>query len=306
MAVINTGLLEKGLNSAFFARFDATKTHFQDLATRIESGSDKETYKWLGSTPRMRERGTGRIAKGVRTESYSVENETYEATIEVDRNEISDDKTGQIKIRTEEMAARAATHKDYLIAQLLINGESAGFNAYDGKIFFATDHVSGASGSQSNKLDHSGTTDVDDPTTVEFKAALKSAIGTMLGYLDDVGDPKNLDADGLVCVVPMNMMFPAMEAVKASIISNTSNVMAGIATVIAYPWLTDQSKWYLLKTSGVIRPFIFQDREKIEFEALREGSDEAFKRDKFLFGVRARYAMTYAEWAMAVRNDFTA
>ena len=123
MAIINTGLLTKGLRSEFFDRFDATTTYYQNLATRIQSTSDGETYKWLGSLPRMREWGTGRVAKGLGTESYSVENLKYESTLEVDRDEISDDKTGQIRIRIAELAQRAATHKDYLIAQLLINGE---------------------------------------------------------------------------------------------------------------------------------------------------------------------------------------
>ena len=304
MAVINTGLLTKGVRSSFFSRFDATKTHFEDLATRIQSDSDQETYKWLGSTPRMREWGTGRVAKGIRTESYSVENLKYEATIEVDRDEISDDKTGQIKIRAEELAQHAATHKDYLISQLLINGETAGFNAYDGKAFFATDHESGASGAQSNKLTFSAT-DADSPTTVEFKAALKQAIGKLLGYVNDVGEPMALSTDGLLIVCPTTMYLTALEAVNASIISNTSNVLAGVATCIGFPWLTDASKWYLLKTDGVVRPFIFQDREPVEFTALTEDSDEGFKREKFLYGVRARYAMTFGLWGMAVRTDFT-
>ena len=127
MAIINTGLLTRGLRSEFFNRFDATTTYFQDLATRIQSNSDSETYKWLGSVPSMREWGTGRVTKGLRTESYSVENLKYEATLEVDRDEIADDKTGQIRIRIAELAERGATHKDYLIAQLLLNGEAAGF-----------------------------------------------------------------------------------------------------------------------------------------------------------------------------------
>ncbi|MCH8333152.1 Mu-like prophage major head subunit gpT family protein [Candidatus Sumerlaeota bacterium] len=95
--------------------------------TRIPSTSDSESYKWLGSIPRMREFGTGRVAKGVRTESYSVENLKYESTLEVDRDEVSDDQTGQIRVRIAEMAQRAATHKDFLTSQLLANGDSAGF-----------------------------------------------------------------------------------------------------------------------------------------------------------------------------------
>ena len=52
------------------------------------------------------------------------------------------------------------------------------------------------------------------------------------------------------------MYFRALEAINASVISNTSNVLEGAAQVIAMPWLTGASKWYLLKTDGVIRSMI--------------------------------------------------
>ena len=304
MAIINTGLLTKGLRSEFFNRFEAAATFFRDLATRIQSNSDSETYKWLGSLPSMREWGTGRLAKGLGTESYSVENLKYEATLEVDRDEISDDKTGQIRIRIAELAERAATHKDFLLAQLLINGETAGFNSYDGVTFFNDAHVSGSSGSQDNQLT-STAVDPDLPTTDEFKLALKSAIAALMGFKDDQGEPMALSATGLVGVVPTTLYLTALEAVNATMISNTSNVVAGAARIVAFPWLTDLSKWYLLKTDGVVRPFIFQDREPIEFTALTEESDEGFRREKFLYGVRARYRMAYGYWQHAVRVDFT-
>jgi len=89
MAVINTGLLTKGLRSEFFDRFNRTVTHYQDLATRLVSTSDAETYRWLGTVPKMREWGSGRLARGLRVESYSIDNLKYESTIEVDRDEIA-------------------------------------------------------------------------------------------------------------------------------------------------------------------------------------------------------------------------
>ncbi len=67
MAVINTGLLTKGLKSEFFNRFDGTQTHFKDLATRIPSTSDSETYRWLGTVPQIREWGTGRVTQGLQS-----------------------------------------------------------------------------------------------------------------------------------------------------------------------------------------------------------------------------------------------
>ena len=304
MAIINTGLLTKGLRSEFFSRFDAATTYFQDLTTRIQSNSDTETYKWLGSVPNMREWGTGRVAKGLRTESYSVENLKYEATIEVDRDEIADDKTGQIRIRIGELAERAASHKDYLVAQLLINGETTGFNSYDGVSFFGDSHVSGASGQQSNLRTHTAV-DPDHPTIEEFKAALKEAIAAMMSFKDDRGDPMSISASGLACAVPTTMYLTELEALNATLINSTSNVVAGIARVIALPWLTDESKWYLLKTDGVVRPFIFQDREPVEFTALTEDSDEGFRREKFLYGARARYRITYGYWQYAVRMNLT-
>ncbi len=304
MAVINTGLLTKGLRSEFFNRFDAATTYFQEVATRIQSSSESETYKWLGSLPQMREWGTGRVAKGLGTESYSVENLKYESTLEVDRDEIADDKTGQIRIRIAELAERAATHKDYLISQLLINGETSGFNSYDGVSFFNDNHVSGSSGGQDNKLT-TVALDPDSPTTDEFKAAMKVAIGAMMAFKDDQGAPMSISATGLACVVPTTMYLTALEAVNATLVSNTSNVMAGAARIVGFPWLSDQSKWFLLKTDGVVRPFIFQDREPIEFTALTEDSDEGFRREKFLYGVRARYRLAYGYWQHAVRMDFT-
>jgi len=303
MAVINTGLLTKGLRSEFFNRFEATKTHYQDLATRIVSTSDQETYRWLGTVPQVREWGTGRLAKGLRSESYSVENLKYEATLEVDRDEISDDQTGQIKLRIGELAQRAATHRDYLISQLLIDGETAGNNSYDGVTFFGTTHESGESGQQSNLLTFDAA-DPDSATVDEFKESLKAAISQMLGFKDDQGEPMLVSTTGLACIVPPTLLFTATEAINASIIDNENNVLQGIARVISLPWLTDQSKWYLTKTDGVVRPFIFQDREPIEFNALAEDSDEGFRREKFLYGVRARYRMAYGYWQFAARTDF--
>lgn len=304
MAIINTGLLTKGLRSEFFARFDATTTHFADLSTRIQSNADAETYKWLGSIPRMREWGTGRVARGLRTESYSVENLKYESTLEVDRDEIADDQTGQIRIRIAEMAERAARHKDFLIAQLLLSGETAGFNSYDGVPFFDAAHQSGSSGAQSNLLTDTAV-DPTDPTVDEFKAALRAAIGRMMSFKDDVGDPMAVTATGLVCVVPTNMYLAALEAVSATIVSSTTNALQGAAIIIPFPWLTALDKWYLLKTDVAVRPLIFQDREPIEFTALTQDSDEGFRREKFLYGTRARYRMTYGYWQFAVRIQFT-
>jgi len=126
----------------------------------------------------------------------------------------------------------------------------------------------------------------------------------MLSLKDDQGEPMSLGADGLYCLVPPNMYFSALEAISATLTDGGNNVLAGAARVVAFPWLTADDTWYLLKTNGVVRPFIFQDREPIEFSALADDSEEAFKREKFLFGVRGRYRMAYGYWQFAVQTTF--
>ena len=302
-AIVSTGLTEAGVRAEFMQRYDAAVTYFQDLATRIASTKPSEKYRWLGSVPRMRQWGTGRLAKGIRAEAYDVVNEKYEATIEVERDEVDDDQTGAIRVRIGELAIRAASHKDFLISDLLKNGATSGYNSYDGVSFFNDAHASGDSGNQDNKLGASATAPTD-PTVAEFKTALKAAIAALLAFKDDTGDPLSVTATGLACVVPPSMYLTALEAVNATIISNTTNVLAGAARVIAYPWLSLATTWYLLKTDGVMRPFVFQDRRALEVKSLAEGSSEEFLREKYLYGVSARYAMTYGLWQYAVSNVF--
>lgn len=304
MAVVNTGLAEPGLRSEFFKRFAETQSVYDALATRIGSNKDKETFKFLGSIPVMRAWGTGRKSVGLRTESYDVVNEKYESTIEVDRSELEDDQTEQIRLRIGEMASRAALHKDYLIAQLIINGDQSGYNSYDGVPFFDDAHVSGSSGSQDNKLTSSASAP-SAPTVAEFKTAVAGAIAAMLAFKDDVGQPMSMGASGLVAVVPPSMYVTALEALSATLIGSTSNVLQGAARVLAFPWLSTATKWYLLKTDGHIRPFVFIDRTPVEFKAMEQDSESGFMRDKFLYGVRARYAMTYGYWQYAVQTTFT-
>jgi len=101
------------------------------------------------------------------------------------------------------------------------------------------------------------------------------------------------------------MYLNALEAVSATMVASTSNVLQGAARIVAFPWLSDApTKFYTLKVDGVIRPFIFQNREPVEFGAMAEGSSEEFLREKYYYGVRARYAVTYGNPLYAVVTTF--
>ncbi len=301
----STGLSLAGARSEFFRVYDRATFPWERFCMHIKSDKDVEHYRWLGSVPTMRPWGTGRLAKGLRSESYDVRNEKYEVTIEIDRDEESDDQTGQIAQRIRSLAAAARDHKPYLLAQLLANGASAGFVSYDGITFFNDAHVSGKSGQQDNDL--TAVAAAATKTTPECKAALVAAVGALLGFKDDQGEPMNVSPTGIVVVVPVSMYFAMLEAATAGMIASTDNVLRGLAIeVLPMPWLTNTKVFYTFTLGGEDKPFIFQEREPLDFKVVDPGYDQVtgFMKEKKYAGCRARYKMTYGFWQKAVRTSF--
>jgi phage major head subunit gpT-like protein len=126
----------------------------------------------------------------------------------------------------------------------------------------------------------------------------------MLSFKDDQGEPLNTAVGKLLVLVPPNLWYRAKQALTAQTLTNSSNILHGEANVVAFPRLASTDKWYLCRTDVEVRPFIFQDREPLEFTALTDGSEESFKREKYLYGVRARYALAFGYWQYCIRTQF--
>lgn len=73
------------------------------------------------------------------------------------------------------------------------------------------------------------------------------------------------------------------------VVQSVSNMQAGA-----------QTPWYLLDTSRMIKPFIFQQRTPYDITSLTHDDDEnVFMRDEFLYGVRARANVGFGLWPLA-------
>jgi phage major head subunit gpT-like protein len=84
-----------------------------------------------------------------------------------------------------------------------------------------------------------------------------------------------------------------------------TNVLRGSLDLLVLPRLaTEPNAYYVLCTKRAVKPLIFQNREAPEFAALTKPDDEnVFKRDEFLYGVRARGAAGLGPWFLAVRCE---
>ncbi|MFC3059418.1 Mu-like prophage major head subunit gpT family protein [Paenirhodobacter populi] len=145
----NLDLIFKGFKAVYSDATINAPVNYDKVAMVVPSASRDETYGWIGEFPQMREWIGPRQIKSLSAHDFTIKNLTFESTVEVPRNAISDDRIGIFKPMFAEMGQMARRHPDELVFGLL----KSGFDTlcYDGQSFFDTDHP---------VLDKSGTTTV--------------------------------------------------------------------------------------------------------------------------------------------------
>ena len=186
---------------------------------------------------------------------------------------------------------------DDLVFQTLTKGFSE--NCYDGKTFYATNHVVGE-GKGAKSISNRLTVALSIDTAAAAKASFGTARTMLKSIKDDEGRPLNLK--GTLLVVP-----PALEDIANALMTNDKledgkpNPYKGTAKVLVCGWLETDTEWHLLDTSKAVKPIIFQPRKKPVFvQQTDTSSDAVFMRKKFKFGAEARGAAGYGLWQMAV------
>ena len=276
-------------------------------AMTMPSNMETETYKWLGMTPAMREWIGARQAKGVREDGITIRNKLFEATLGISIDDIRRDKTGQILARIDDLAARAAAHPTKLLSDLILAGETT--TCYDGQYFFDTDHSTGSSGTQDNDLGFDisdygtgGTTTAPTPLTIQRAVLL--AVGAIMGFKDDQGEPMNENAAEFVVMVPPAYMGATLTALTSSTLATTEDNPlakgAGFRVVPAVnPRLTWTTKLAVFRTDGSVKPFIFQEEQATRMDAIAEESELEFREREHHYGVTRICNVGYGYWQHA-------
>ncbi len=283
------------------------------IGMKFGSDQESETYPWLGMAPVMREWVGGRDARGFNENKITIVNKIFEATLEVLVDDLRRDKTGQILIRVAEMARRAVEHWAKLISTLITNGTgSTSGTCYDGQYFFDSDHSEGDSGSQYNLLTNSqvGALDVSTattPTPLEAAKAILGVIAYMSGIKDDQGEPMNSGARSfLVMTSPILWQFLAPAVYNVAVLAGEESPLASLqkktdfkVDVVVNTRLAYTTQFVTFRTDAMTKPFIMQEEEGIRVSALAEGSDEEFKNNRHLYGVKAVRNVGYGYWQFA-------
>ena len=146
--------LYTAFTAVFNAAFQETETWYERVAMTVPANTRIMDYKFLLDFPMVREWLGDRQISSLEPKAYQIESKDWEATIEVERNDVEDEQLGFYNPIIAALAQEARKHPEKLIADLLKNAFTS--VCYDGQYFFDTDHPVG-SGTAANSAGGSGT-----------------------------------------------------------------------------------------------------------------------------------------------------
>lgn len=267
--------LDTTINVAWQKRFKETATAdlWKKIAMPVNSKNASEHYAWLGAVPGLREFKSERIPGTLSNFAYEVTNKKWESTLDVDRDVIEDDRTGQITLAVNSLATKAAKHYTNLVAAAFTS--SASTTIFDGQNFFDADHTTG-----SNYL---GTGQDLTATNVQGAERLLNL------QKDDRGEYLGYTGTHIIC--GPELAATAEKLVKQrTLASGEDNTYYGRYEVVVLPNLGSSKLWAIADLNEGIMPYVLQVRTPITLVSKTDlNSDRAFDKDIFTWGTRARH-----------------
>jgi phage major head subunit gpT-like protein len=282
--------LQVGFSGIYRAGWNMTEPKLVSLATTVPSSTRTNTYGWMGRLLKMRKWDGPRVIQNLNTHAYQLENEPYELTVGVDRDDIEDDQLGVYNPLFEELGRNAQKWPDQTLKTALQAGTTN--LGFDGVAFFASTHPLNPAGNQANNF--TGTA----LSATNF-ATVRAA---MAGFTGEDGEPLGVNPDTLI--VPPQLADTANTIVTAEFgASGATNIQRGQAKVVVVPELANAATtWYLADSSNAIKGLVWQLRKAPEFVSKTELTDDnVFFQKQFVWGVDARGVAGYGPWFLMSR-----
>jgi len=282
----NLDALFVNLKTEFTKGMETADSYWAKVAMKIPSTGAFNDYAWLSKFPQMKRWIGSKNIETFKGYDYIVNNEDFEVTVEVSRNQIQDDQLGMVGTMARSAGESAKNLPDEIVAEM-INGAFS-LKCWDGKPFCANNHKLGG-----QTINNKGTMPLDVTSAAAAEASYGLARQTMRSMKDEHGRP--------LAVNPNVLVVGTLLEDKAKYLMTTdkfpndeANIYKGSAEVVSVPWIESDAAWFLLDTSKVMKPFIYQEREKAKFvEMTRIDNERVFMNATFLYGAEARAAGAY-------------
>lgn len=299
----NVSAIFVNLLTTFNKAFEAAPSVWQKIAMKVPSTTGQNDYAWLARFPKMRRWVGDKKIKALEAFEYSISNDDFEATVEVDRNDIEDDNIGIYGPQAQGAAFSAKQLPDEIVFDL-VNGVFV-TDCYDGQYFCDTDHPVGDGAGGTTTVSNKGTAVLTHLSLAAAQGSYGAARTAMKKFKDDEGRPLNVTPNVL-------LVGPALEDTANALMTvdrledGKDNPYKNTAVVVVDARITSDTFWALLDTTKPVKPFIYQERKAPVFvQQTDPQADDVFMRKMFKFGAEARCAGGYGFWQLCYGSTGT-
>lgn len=320
-------ILFRGVRLDYQSLYESTPSWADQIATTIPSGDVRSvTYGWMDRLPIFREWLGNRVVNAASTHARQVVNKPFELTVALDRFDVEDDQFGLFKFTVQSMGMQAKKWPDQQIAKWM-RSDASTVNGFDGVPQFSTAHpLLGGDVVGSSAGGFGGITGIPaTQSNLLLSTALTydnyvSARATMRSYRGADGQPLGIEPN--VLVVPPQLEGTAKMILEADYVPSTTgtgsstapgqspmnNIYKGTAKVMVIPELADKgTNWWLLDTTKVVKPFLWQLRSTPQIIPRFSMTDPAvFDLHQFLYGADARGNAAETIWFLALAGTSAA
>jgi len=272
-----------------------TPAIYPDIATVMTGVGPVTQFNWLGDVPVMTKWIGQRTINRLRAEKHKLETEWFANGIELDYDDVAEDKLGIVRPRIEQMASMGPRKLDAMTIDMYVNGFGGTLGlAYDGQFLIDTDHTADGAGvgvAQSNLI-------TGALSSVSYNAGLQR----MMEFKSTNGEPLELSADTLLAG-PSNQLVVRELLLAQFNAAGATNVNAGTTRGIVNARITGAhaAKWFLLASKQNVRPVILGVEYPPMFAELA-GWDQLqmFMTRTMLAGAHMKVGVAYGLWQTVV------
>lgn len=290
------------------------------IATTMPSASSQTVHAWTGMVPKGRVWAGPRFVNEPAPQTYTVVNLPWEITMSIDRFQLDDDQFGALYRVLPDMARQAARMPDYWLRDLLeASGAFSGTaqNGLDGLAHFSTAHpvnfYKSGLGTYSNKYTGGGFGGVGGAFGV---TAIQTIYDAMRGRKGEDGEVLGVNPTHVM--IPFQLNTEANLVLKSMFFSNPSwgTITGQVGTadnpmlrnglqVLANPYLTSATNFYMLDCSRAVKPFVVQQREApVLSMRVNENDPVVFDSHRLLYGYMGRMAPAWSfAWLSSVSGS---
>ncbi len=298
-------ILYRQVDTRYQSALIGTPVYYKDIASVIPVGTEQITMAWLDRIPLMRKWHGNRVINAAVARSRTINMEPWEDTVGLDLFQLSDENMTVFGNTVAALGEATAKWQDQMLRNF-ITLEANTVNGYDGVPVYSTAHplLGGVSGG----------IPTGSPSTQS-----NLSVSTALTYDNYIASWQNMAAwvgpDGApMASIPDTLMVPPQLAGTAKLILESDFLAAGALTstsnasqtnvwknstkLLVNPYLSSMpNNWFLLNTSGSVKPYAVFERMAPSMTALTAPTDaNVFMNHQLLWGSMARGNSSESVW----------